>query len=478
MERTRAVQVVIHRAMSAVPDERYATPDELLAALTSVLLAEETVNDRHGSSLVDVPARTPLPARPAPLPLLTRRRWLLAAGVAATAGVAGLGWRFRRLVLPANPGATAPGVTGNEILVGMSAPFGGPTAELGRAMQGGIETCFDAVNEAGGVHGRLLRLVALDDGYEPDRTRQAMRELLDRYGVFAFLGNVGTPTAEVALPMALQNDRVFFGAFTGANLLRKDPPDRLVFNYRAGYTEETAAIVAHLLRLPEVPPEGIAVFAQKDGFGDAGFAGVAQALRKHGIRAETIPRFDYDRNKNDIDPALARFAAAKDAIKAVVTVATYRPAAKFIQGLRRLGSKAICSNVSFVDSEALSEELGQLGPGLRDGVIVTQVVPHYDSTSTGVSRYRRDLKEHRPSVASGFVSLEGYIAASVFVEGLRRAGPRLTTDSLVTALEGIRDLDLGIGDPIRFGPSKHQGSSKVWGTVLDDKGVYHNLDLD
>ena len=478
VERTRAIQVVIHRAMSAVPDERYATPDELFAALTGVLLAEDTVNDRRGLSLVDVPAPIYPADRPARLPLLTRRGWLVAAGATATAAVAGLGWRFRRLIVPANPGATAPGVTSNEILVGMSAPFSGPTAELGLAMQGGIETCFDAVNAAGGVHGRLLRLVALDDGYEPARTRQAMRELLDRYGVFAFLGNVGTPTAEVALPIALNNDRIFFGAFTGANLLRKNPPDRLVFNYRASLTEETVAIVAHLLRLPEVPPESIAVFAQKDGFGDAGFAGVARALRKHGIRAESIPRLDYDRNKNDIDPALAQFAASKDAIKAVVMVATYRPAAKFIQGVRRLGSSAVCTNVSFVDSEALAEELGQLGPRLRAGVIVTQVVPHYDSSSTGVSRYRRDLKQYRPSAQPGFVSLEGYIAASIFVEGLRQAGPRLTTDSLVSALEGIRDLDLGIGDPIRFGPSKHQGSSKVWGTVLDDKGVYHNLDLD
>jgi serine/threonine protein kinase len=479
VERTRAVQVVIHRAMSAVPAERYATPDELFAALSGALLAEDTVNDRRGSSLVDVPARTP-PAEAPPrlVPRMTRRGWLVAAGVASTAGVAALGWHFRHLILPANPGATAPGVTGNEILVGMSAPFSGPTAELGRAMQAGVETCFDAVNEAGGVHGRMLRLVALDDGYEPDRTRQTMRQLLDRFGVFAFLGNVGTPTAEVALPIALSDDRVFFGAFTGAGLLRKTPPDRLVFNYRASYAEETAAIVGHLLRLPGVRPEGIAVFAQKDGYGDAGFAGVARALRGHGIRAEAIPRFDYDRNRSDIEPALAAFAASKIALQAVVMVATYRPAANFIHGVRRLGSKAICTNVSFVDSEALAEELGQLGPGLRDGVIVTQVVPHYDSTSTGVSRYRRDLAKYRPSAVPGFVSLEGYIAASVFFEGLRRAGPRLTTDSLVSALEGIRDLDLGIGEPIRFGPSRHQGSNKVWGAVLDEKGEYHNLDLD
>ena len=146
--------------------------------------------------------------------------------------------------------------------------------------------------------------------------------------------------------------------------------------------------------------------------------------------------------------------------------------------VRRLESNAICTNVSFVDSEALAEELRQLGPKFSEGVIVTQVVPHYDADSTGVRRFRRLLTKYRPSSSPGFVSLEGYIAASIFVEGLRRAGPVLTTDSLVEALEEIRDLDLGIGEPIKFGPSKHQGSSKVWGSILDDKGNYRDLDLD
>ena len=158
-------------------------------------------------------------------------------------------------------------------------------------------------------------------------------------------------------------------------------------------------------------------------------------------------------------------------------VATYKPAAKFIRGVRLLRSRAICTNISFV-SDALAEELIELGPEYSAGIIVTQVVPHYDSDSTGVRTYRRQLNRYRPSALPGFVSLEGFIAASIFVEGLRRAGPVLTTDSLVSALEEIRDLDLGIGEPIRFGPSKHQGSHKVWGSILDEKGAYRNLDLD
>ena len=478
-ERTRAVQVIIHRAMSPNLVDRYATPDALFADLAEVLRPNETVSERHGSSLIEAPTQIRPIAQPTmTAPRVTRRGWMVAIGVAAATGIAGLGYGLRRVAFPANPGVTAPGVTGEEILVGMSAPFNGPTAELGRGMQLGIETCFAAVNEAGGVHGRRLRLVALDDSYEPDRTREKMGQLIDEYGVFAFLGNVGTPTAEVALPIAKKNDRIFFGAFTGASLLRKEPPDHLVFNYRASYAEETAAIVGYLLTLPDITPASIAVFAQKDAFGDAVFAGIARALKKHKIRPESILRLDYDRNHDDVGQALAKFDAHKAKLEAVVMVATYRPAAKFIRGVRGLPSKVICTNVSFVNSEALAEELTPLGPKYSAGIIVTQVVPHYDSDSTGVRTYRRLLMRYRPSALPGFVSLEGFIAASIFVEGLRRAGPELTTDSLVSALEEIRDLDLGIGEPIRFGPSKHQGSSKVWGSILDDKGTYRNLDLD
>src|SRR5207302_5366637 len=128
-----------------------------------------------------------------------------------------------------------------------------------------------------------------DDGYDPDRALANMRELRERRKVFAVIGNVGTPTAEKALPYALHKKVLFFGAFTGAKLLRKDPPDRYVFNYRASYEEETAKIVEYLFRKEKLRPDEIAVFDQNDGYGDAGFAGVAKIMRDK-----------YQRNPNDI----------------------------------------------------------------------------------------------------------------------------------------------------------------------------------
>ena len=146
-------------------------------------------------------------------------------------------------------------------------------------MKLGIEAAFNAANANGGVYGRQLRLVAADDGYEPARTAATMKQLYERDQVFGLVGNVGTPTAVVALPYALDRKMLFFGAFTGAGLLRNDPPDRYVFNYRASYAEETAAVVNYLVKVRRLLPEQIAVFAQQDAYGDAGFAGVEKAIR-------------------------------------------------------------------------------------------------------------------------------------------------------------------------------------------------------
>src|SRR5262245_55068170 len=199
------------------------------------------------------------------------------------------------------------GVTDSEIRFGISAPFTGPAKELGQHMKQGIEAAFNVANAKGGVYGRQLRLVAADDGYEPTRTAATMKQLYERDQVFGLVGNVGTPTAVVALPYALDRKMLFFGGFTGAGLLRNDPPDRYVFNYRASYAEETAAVVNYLVKLRRLLPEQIAVFAQQDAYGDAGFAGVEKAIRSlRGGNASPILRLNYQRNTVEVDDAVAQ----------------------------------------------------------------------------------------------------------------------------------------------------------------------------
>src|SRR5262249_49619674 len=156
---------------------------------------------------------------------------------------------------------------------------------------------------------------------------------------------------------------LFFGAFTGAGLLRRDPPDRYVFNYRASYAEETDAVVRYLVKVRRLRPGQIAVFAQQDSYGDSGFAGVAKAMRAlRGGNEAAILRLDYKRNTVDVDDAIARLRTHKIPIKAVVMVATYRAAAKFIEKTRDRYPDMIYTNVSFVGSTALAEELKLLGP--------------------------------------------------------------------------------------------------------------------
>ena len=374
------------------------------------------------------------------------------------------------------------GVTDTEIRFGMSAALSGPTKELGQNMKMGIMAAFNAANANGGVHGRQLRLIAADDGYEPARAAQTMKQLYENDKVFGVIGNVGTPTAVVALPYALERNMLFFGAFTGAGLLRNDPPDRYVFNYRASYAEETEATVHYLVKVRHLKTTQIAVFAQQDAYGDSGFSGVAKAIRLLGGNDRTILRLNYQRNTVDVDEAVAQLQAhnsnkARVPIKAVIMVPAYRAAAKFIEKTRDLYPDMIYTSVSFVGSTALANELMLLGKRFANGVIVTQVVPAVDGHSSLAIEYKSALAKYFPGESPDYVSLEGYVVANVLIAALKRNGPQLDTERLVTVLENLRGLDLGLGTPVTFSPSEHQGVHKVWGTQLDGNGRYQPIDL-
>ena len=378
----------------------------------------------------------------------------------------------------AAPGPPIRGITDREIRFGMAAPFSGPAKELGRQMKLGIDAAFNRINETGGVEGRTLKLFAADDGYEPTRTPDAMKQLYEKDQIFGIIGNVGTPTAVVAVPFALERRMLFFGAFTGANVLRHDPPDRYVFNYRASYAEETDAVVRYLVKIRRIPTRQIAVFAQQDTYGDSGFAGVSKAMRALGASDAAIVRLNYKRNTVDVDDAINQMKLQKPPVKAVVMVATYRAAAKFIEKTHDLYPGMLYTNVSFVGSTALADELMLLGPRYASGVIVTQVVPAVSGYSSVVLEYKNALAKYFPGEAPDYVSLEGYVAANVLIQGLKRAGPQFDTEKLIDVLENTRNFDLGLGAQLSFGRAEHQASHKIWGTALDDNGKYQAIELE
>jgi ABC-type branched-subunit amino acid transport system substrate-binding protein len=376
------------------------------------------------------------------------------------------------------PAANVHGVTDREIRFGIVVPFSGSAKENGKNIKLGIELAFARANEAGGVNGRALKLIPADDGFEPSRTLDAMKTLWDKEQVFGFIGNLGTPTAAVAVPYALERHALFFSPLTGANVVRHDPPDRYVFNYRPSYTEEADAAVRYLLKIRRLQPRQIAVFAQNDAYGDSGFAGVAKAFRALGVNDSAILRLNYTRNTIDVDEAVNQLRLQKIPIRAVVMIATTRPAAKFIEKTRDLFPGMIYANVSAVGASSLSEELMLLGPRFTQGVIVTQTVPAVSGYSSIVLDYKNALAKYFPGESPDYISLEGFVAANVLIDAIRRCGPQLETERLVDILENTRNLDLGLGTPLSFSRGEHQASHKVWGTALDETGKYQPIELD
>ena len=351
---------------------------------------------------------------------------------------------------------------GTEINVGMSTALSGPAQALGQGMQAGVEAYFNKINAEGGVQGNSLKLIAIDDGYEPSKAAPNMRKLIDELQVISVVGNVGTPTAIVTVPIANEKKTLLFGAFTGAGVLRKTPPDRYVINYRASYAEETAAMIDGLLSAG-IKPEEIAFFTQNDGYGDAGYKGAVSALKSKGFTdTHKLAHGRYTRNTLNVEEALSVILDAKVEPRAVIMVGAYAPNASFIKIAREDFPDTLFLNVSFVGSVALARELGDAG----EGIIVTQVVPDFNSDLPGVVEYRQAMKTYAPDKVPGFVSLEGYIVAKIFVEGLKKSGPEQTRESIIDGLQSLGNLDVGIGETLKYGASEHQGSHKVWPTMI------------
>ena len=377
-----------------------------------------------------------------------------------------------------NPVSQVRGVSDNEIRFGITAAFTGPVRERGRQMKIGIDTAFNKVNDAGGIGGRMLKLIAADDGNEPARTLQAVKQLYEKDQIFGIIGSIGTATAAVAVPYALERRMLFFGAYTGGMVVRRDPPDRYVFNYRPSYAEEAAAAVHYLVKIRRIPVRQIAVFAQQDDLGDAGYAGVAKAYRALGINDSALLRLNYPRNTIEVDEAVNLLKVQKVPVRAIIMAASYRAAAKFIEKTRTLYPEMIFTSISGVGGSSLAEELKLLGPRYTAGVLVTQVVPAVSGYSSAVLEYKNALAKYFPGEAPDYASLEGFVAANILIDALKRTGAQLDTEKLVDALEATRNLDLGLGVPLNFGRSDHTASKKIWGTALDENGRFQAVDLE
>jgi branched-chain amino acid transport system substrate-binding protein len=345
-----------------------------------------------------------------------------------------------------------------RIVLGQSCALTGAAAQLGIQMNRGARIYFDRLNAEGGIGGRSIELKVLDDGYEPERCAANTDALINKEGAFALFGYVGTPTALAAVPLVNAAGIPFFGPFTGAEALR-EPFNRNLFHVRASYYDETALIVRQLTALGL---KRIAVFRQNDSYGQAGLDGVLRALKAQSLQPTAIGLVE----RNSTDVAAAVKAIVPGAPDAVVQISAYRSCAAFVREARKAGYGGTFYNVSFVGTQALADELGKDGLG----VVVSQVMPFPFSTTTPISReYLDAVKRAGGDATPNYSSMEGYVCAKVFTEGLRRAGGNLTRDGLTSGLESLQRYDSG-GYLVSFSPRSHRGSTFVELSMLTGDG--------
>ena len=343
-----------------------------------------------------------------------------------------------------------------RIVLGQSAPLTGPAAQLGTQMQAGARLYFDALNLAGGVNGFPVELKTLDDGYDPERCKANTAKFIED-DVFALFGYVGTPTSLAALPLVNQAKIPFFAPLTGAEALR-DPMSRWVFHLRASYFEETALIVRQLTQLGL---NKISVFHQNDSYGRAGLDGVQRAMKPMALAPQATAT--VERNSVDVAKAVADLVPGKP--EAIIMISAYKSCAAFIRAARKSGYGGVFYNVSFVGTQALLDELGKEALG----VVVSQVMPYPFGTTTGVAaEYQQAVQKAAGGLKFDYIGMEGFLAAKVLTEGLRRMG-RPSRDGLVAALESLQNYNPG-GFPLKFGPGRHVASSFVELSMLTGDG--------
>ncbi|MYA29900.1 MAG: ABC transporter substrate-binding protein [Gammaproteobacteria bacterium] len=378
------------------------------------------------------------------------RGLVLIAGLAAFSGI-----------------SAEPGVDPERILFGQSAALTGPASGLGQAMRAGIEAAFHEANRNGGVHGRRLELISLDDGYEPEAAIENMRTLINERQVFALIGAVGTPTARSSVPVAAAAGVPYIAPFTGAPFLR-DGQWQNVINLRASYYQETEAMMEFLTRRGLTR---VAVAYQDDSFGRAGFRGAQLAMERRGLKPAATAV--YPRNTIAVKTTLLDVMEGDP--EAVIIVGAPAPVAAFLNWGSKLELDMVFMTTSFAGGNALIRNLSSESLGSA-GLLMTQVVPPLMGEALPVVQdYLSALKETSPDAEPGFVSLEGYLAGRMAVVAMEQCGPDPRRDRVLPMLRDAGRIDLG-GFSLEFGAEDYQGSDAVYLTVVSPAGEYLPMD--
>lgn len=348
----------------------------------------------------------------------------------------------------------AQGVTKTSILLGQSAPLSGSNREFGIDIRDGALAYFSKLNEAGGVHGRKIELVTLDDANVVARAGDNTRVLTEERGVFALFGYASATLSRPALPYVEKQHVPFLAPFTGADPMRVY--NRYVYNMRASYADELEKIVDYFAPLSITR---FAIVHYDDAVGRENFTAVDRALKKRNLTAVSVAAFK-DRAKPDIEAGMN--AVLKGNPDVVIFTTLYKATADSIRFARKKGSAAFMVSNSFPGASQLAKELGADGVGL----VVATVAPPFARVSLPVvAEYRAAMEKYAGRKDFSFTSVEAYISAKVVAEALRRAGPKLTREDFMQALNGMSRFDTG-GYTVGFAPDNHNGSSFVELTII------------
>jgi ABC-type branched-subunit amino acid transport system substrate-binding protein len=356
--------------------------------------------------------------------------------------------------LAAGAASAQSGVSASTIVIGQSVPLTGTNRALGEEIRNGAIAYFRKSNDAGGVHGRKIEMVSLDDANDVKRAGENTQKLVEEQGVFALFGYASATLSRPALPFVDRHGVPFVHPFTGADPMRVF--NKHIYNVRSSYADELEKIVEHFVPLG-VTRFGIVYY--DDVVGKENFTAVERALKKRGYAPVAVAAIK-DRAKSDIEAAVKDIA--KGSPDVVILTTLFKASADFIKLARKSGLYAQMASNSFPGASPLAKELGDEG----SGVIVATVVPPYTQASLPiVAEYRAAMDKQFGNKEYSFTSLESYIGAKIVVEGMRRAGPKLTRESFMRGLDSLSNFDVG-GYFVKFSPTNHNGSSFVELSVI------------
>lgn len=350
------------------------------------------------------------------------------------------------------------GVTPTEIRIGTSAVLSGPLGSQTKEYVQGSQLYFNQVNAQGGVHGRKITYEVLDDGFDPKRAAENSRKLIEESKVFLLYNNTGTGQVAAVLPLLEPSRTVLFGPVTGATSLRGQH-NRYLFHVRASYANEARQIVA---QLKNVGIAKVALFFQDDALGKALQQEVKLAAEQE--KLQLAAEVKVDPKQPDFKAAAQQVAAAQAQAVIMGTAGTTFP--NFVKALRETGSRPSFYGFSIASADLLNKELGE---GAR-GIILAQIMPSLRNTSVPVVRdFLKALAEKMPEAKPTPSLLEGYVHATLLVEGLQRTGRALSTESFIRTLETSGEISLG-KFKVQYSPQSHIGSSHVELAIVDSNG--------